>query len=212
MTDMATSNITLIPSDDFVSMPWRNGQGTTIELLKHHEPGDEHFAWRLSMATVAGDGPFSNFVGYDRTLVLLDGKGITLSHGQSTEVLDQPLQMASFDGGEVTRATLHDGPITDFNIMARSGVFRAETTSNVGSDAVKLAAEADCLAIFAPGAGIEVLIDSDIFKIPSGSLLQVRQPSSKLVEVQGAAFIAVEFFRMVEAQSHGTSKTTQVER
>ena len=43
------------------------------------DAGLEDFAWRLSMATVASDGPFSSFAGVDRTLAVLEGEGIVLS-------------------------------------------------------------------------------------------------------------------------------------
>ena len=52
--------------EDFITMPWRNGLGSTIELVKHWS-GDS-FQWRLSMADVTQDGAFSDFSGYDRSL------------------------------------------------------------------------------------------------------------------------------------------------
>ncbi len=45
-------------------MPWRNGKGNTIELLKEDLPNRDGFAWRLSMADVTSDGEFSNFSDY----------------------------------------------------------------------------------------------------------------------------------------------------
>jgi len=69
---------TILGPDTFLAMPWRNGLGTTIELLKQDLPEDGGFAWRLSMAEVTTDGEFSNFSGYDRTLLLLVGKGLII--------------------------------------------------------------------------------------------------------------------------------------
>ena len=69
---------TILGPDTFRAMPWRNGLGTTIELLKQDLPDGDGFAWRLSMADVTTDGEFSNFSGYDRTLLLLDGNGLML--------------------------------------------------------------------------------------------------------------------------------------
>ncbi len=41
-------------------MPWKNGGGSTLELLQ--EPAaDGGFHWRLSIADVATPGPFSTF-------------------------------------------------------------------------------------------------------------------------------------------------------
>ena len=91
--------------------------GSTIELLKKNLIDDKEFSWRLSMADVTTDGAFSNFSGYDRTLILIEGNGITLRVDSADIVLDQWLSSACFDGAAITMATLHNGPIKDFNIM-----------------------------------------------------------------------------------------------
>lgn len=49
---------------DYKRMPWKNGGGETVEIAIF--PADasvETFEWRISMATVANDGPFSIFPG-----------------------------------------------------------------------------------------------------------------------------------------------------
>ena len=57
---------------------WRNGGGTTREL--HVGPACDHglAAWRLSLATIATDGPFSAFPGVDRSLLLLSSTSLRL--------------------------------------------------------------------------------------------------------------------------------------
>ena len=101
---------TILGPDTFHAMPWRNGLGTTIELLKQDLPQGEGFAWRLSMADVTTDGEFSNFSGYDRTLLLLDGNGLMLDCAGVRQRLDKPLQAARFRGEDSTFAILPDDP------------------------------------------------------------------------------------------------------
>ena len=75
--------------DDYRTMPWKNGAGSTTELVIE-PPGATlagGFHWRVSMATVAESGPFSSFPGYDRTLLLLEGQGLELEHGPHGRVL-----------------------------------------------------------------------------------------------------------------------------
>ena len=61
-------------------MPWKNGGGVTTEIAVFPaNAGLEDFEWRLSMATVASDGPFSLFAGIDRTLAVLEGEGLVLA-------------------------------------------------------------------------------------------------------------------------------------
>ncbi|MEM7564997.1 MAG: HutD family protein [Pseudomonadota bacterium] len=56
----------ILSPDEYISMPWRNGLGTTIELTKKEGTTAPGFYWRFSMADVRHDGPFSDFSGYDR--------------------------------------------------------------------------------------------------------------------------------------------------
>ncbi|MBM7325185.1 HutD family protein, partial [Agrobacterium sp. S2] len=49
-------------------MPWKNGGGVTTEIIVHPAKASmADFDWRISMANVAQDGPFSIFPGVDRT-------------------------------------------------------------------------------------------------------------------------------------------------
>ncbi len=72
-------------------MPWKNGGGVTVEIAIHPAGASvDDFDWRVSMATVASDGPFSIFSGIDRTLSVLEGDGIVLDvEGQETTLTRQ---------------------------------------------------------------------------------------------------------------------------
>jgi uncharacterized protein len=122
---METPNIEIFGPETYVLEPWRNGMGTTTELVRSDDI-DGNFVWRLSIAGVSNDGLFSNFDGYERTLVLLDGVGMKLEHSKSgVSDLRQRFDVAWFEGGESTMARLVNGPITDFNVMTRRNNCRA---------------------------------------------------------------------------------------
>lgn len=112
---------------DYRVRPWKNGGGSTTELLIH-PPGatlDGGFLWRLSRADVAASGPFSSFPGVDRTLMLLAGNGLALDHGEhGRQRLEGPFRPVSFSGDWATSGTLLDGPCRDFNIMTARGKVR----------------------------------------------------------------------------------------
>jgi environmental stress-induced protein Ves len=79
---------------------------------------DGAWIWRLSMAEVARSGPFSDFGGYERTLVLVEGAGMDLAiAGRAPVRLSDPARPFSFDGGAKTDCTLLDGPVRDLNLM-----------------------------------------------------------------------------------------------
>jgi environmental stress-induced protein Ves len=111
-------------------VPWRNGRGTTEELLVRpegasFERGD--FDLRISKAGVTDAGRFSAFPGFDRVLVVTDGDGLALSHGDAAPPKRLvPLVPYAFSGDWPTEATLLGGPVRDFNVIVRSGRVRAE--------------------------------------------------------------------------------------
>lgn len=117
----------LIRQTKYRRQPWKNGGGETIEIAIA-PPGatTDDFDWRVSMARVETDGPFSSFPGIDRTLTILDGQGIELSvDGKPVTVTDQPY---SFPGDAPATARLIDGPIRDLNVMTRRGMLQHRVT------------------------------------------------------------------------------------
>src|SRR6476619_3067787 len=76
--------VRLLTPNDYRSMPWKNGAGRTTEIAVH-PPGAalDAFAWRVSIADVERDGPFSRFPGIDRTIVLLGGSGMRLAEAST---------------------------------------------------------------------------------------------------------------------------------
>jgi environmental stress-induced protein Ves len=107
--------LTLWSTDDYTAMPWRNGLGNTTELAR--EDAASGFLWRLSRADVTADGPFSDFPGIDRFLLLLSGAGLKLTFANREAVLDAPYASAEFAGDEPVFCRLINGPCQDFNIM-----------------------------------------------------------------------------------------------
>ncbi len=104
---------------DAIVMPWRNGGGVTSELVRRPTAGE--FDWRLSMAEVSADGPFSTFDGLDRIIVLLSGRGMDLHMGEGGAVVElrPPFGGHRFAGEVSVDATLPAGPTTDLNLMWR---------------------------------------------------------------------------------------------
>lgn len=120
--------LTHLTPSDYKTMSWKNGGGVTTELLL--EPKEDGTAlWRLSIAEVAKSGPFSDFAGYARTIMLIDGSGFVLDfEGQPSKRLDRRFEPFPFDGAWKTDCTLIDGPVRDFNLMAAREAGRAVLT------------------------------------------------------------------------------------
>jgi environmental stress-induced protein Ves len=111
-------------------MPWKNGGGETTEIIASPEgAGLDDFDWRISMARVAADGPFSRFAHVDRTLCLIAGEGLALTIAGRPEVLlTQASPPFRFPGDVAVTSRLVEGPITDLNVMTRRGRWSHKVT------------------------------------------------------------------------------------
>lgn len=110
----------ILTSNDYQRMPWKNGGGVTTEICKATSPNGDTF-WRLSIADVASDGPFSEFPGIDRWIMVVEGAGMALTIDGETKQIDRPYEPLFFSGDAKTDCKLLDGKIRDFNFMiARS--------------------------------------------------------------------------------------------
>lgn len=109
---------------DHKVMPWSNGAGITYEVVRSPESGD--FDWRVSLAEIENDGPFSVLSGIDRSLVLLEGEQVILTNADKTIRLEE-LIVYNFPGEVPFECTLTSGPAKDLNIMTRRNKFSSKT-------------------------------------------------------------------------------------
>lgn len=59
--------------------PWKNGGGVTRTLAADKDAAESAAArWRVSIADITRDGPYSRFAGDDRVSVVLSGAGVVL--------------------------------------------------------------------------------------------------------------------------------------
>jgi environmental stress-induced protein Ves len=115
----------ILRAADRIATPWKNGGGMTREVAVWPPgAGMDDFDWRVSLADVAADGPFSAFMGVDRVLTVVEGQGLVLDlEGQATPL--DVLSPFAFPGEATVAARLTAGPIRDLNVMVRRGVWTA---------------------------------------------------------------------------------------
>lgn len=174
--------VAVLTRDQQRPMPWRNGGGTTRELMVE-PPGatfDSGFVWRLSVADVERDGPFSELPGIDRSMVVIDGHGLALEFpmGKREEVL--PLSVFRFPGEVPCTGRLLRGPVRDVNAMtARMKARHAVKVVDVDNMprpllATSLKAAAPVVAILATDRPIRVRVEGRDHAIPVGAALIAR--------------------------------------
>jgi environmental stress-induced protein Ves len=187
----------LIAADNFKRMPWKNGKGVTTELIARSDPLSNKLLWRLSIATVTVDGEFSDFSGFQRTLMMISGNGIALSHqAQTTQTLTRQYQHCSFDGGWKTSAKLIDGPITDFNVICDSQRVSANVSALKQGESKNI--ESDASEIFflaykeASNVSLFSLNKPKQLELPKGYLLHLSSADRSRMTVRGDGLICVE--------------------
>jgi environmental stress-induced protein Ves len=126
---------------DYKRMPWKNGLGITEEVIAH-PPGSDiaSFGWRLSIAHVGADGPFSLFAGVDRTIALLDGDGLLLEMPDRTIELSPAGVPLAFSGDLQISSRNKGGPTIDLNIMTRRGQFEHHMRRLDGTTPIEISA------------------------------------------------------------------------
>jgi hypothetical protein len=125
--------IDILGPDDFRSMPWRNGQGTTLEMAREDDASGA-MLWRVSAADVVEAGAFSLFPGVDRILTLIEGPGFDLDFAEHGRIAPlEPLRPVHFSGDWTTQALAVRGPSRDLNVMTARGKASATVHMHHGS-------------------------------------------------------------------------------
>jgi uncharacterized protein len=208
--------VTHLRAADFKRQPWKNGGGFTTELasfpaadsrtviatadsiaeIPAAESPAERFTWRLSVAEVAQSGPFSDFAGYDRTIMLLEGEGMELSFDSRTQAtLDRLFEPFPFDGGWKTSCRLLNGPVRDLNLMVDRE--RASGTLVVRAGDGTLALRARWTAIYALTGSSQV----DGHRLAPGELLIFEGGDATLDIASAATAKRAEIH--IEEKPHG---------
>jgi environmental stress-induced protein Ves len=153
-------------------MPWANGKGTSYEIASDRD-GEDRWSWRVAIAPVVLDGPFSALPGIDRELVVIEGNGMVLEvDGTSVECLLG--QVVRFSGDEKTFARLIDGPVVDLGLMTvRGSVTGLMVVADVGA-----VVESDLL----------VAVGEAVFEGESGKSYRL-EPMDALLGVRGHVMV-----------------------
>ncbi len=180
----------ILRASDHRVMPWKNGGGFTTEIAVFPaDAGLDTFDWRVSMATVSADGPFSTFANIDRTLSVLSGDGIVLDvEGRGPARLTTDSSPLAFPGDAPTFGRLLGGPIVDLNVMSRRDRLTHHVARHVSSRAVDVltrgdvtwfVARADGLTIDQHGQQVRMSIDDAIRVDGAGRLVRLSPDTDR---------------------------------
>lgn len=176
---------------------WKNDGGWTTELARD-PAGDQDFRWRVSIAEIERDGPFSAFPGVERDLILLDGEGIELDVDGAAQRLTRRFERVRFAGEARVDCRLLAGPTRDFNVMARRDAVRAEVVARPLAGSMLIFAEPGAEWLIHVLAGhVDARRGEDALRIEAGASLYLDfrdAPDAGRVALDGAGeLVLVEF-------------------
>ncbi|HJT96792.1 MAG TPA: HutD family protein [Rhodanobacteraceae bacterium] len=197
------SRISLLRVADYQRVRWKNDGGWTTEIAR--DPGGEaaDFRWRVSIAEIERDGPFSSFPGVTRDLLLLSGAGVELDIDDApTERLTERFQRAHFEGEARVDCRLIAGPTRDFNVMARRDAVRAEVMARPLVGSMVMFAEAGVEWLIHVVSGHGIARDGAEVAFATGETLRVdfREGAGARVVLDGSGeLVLVKFLPVFEA-------------
>ncbi len=144
--------------------PWRNGGGSTRELLAWPQAG----AWavRVSVATIAQSGPFSAFPGVQRWFAVLQGAGVVLALPGGNLHCTRDSGAVAFDGAAAPGCSLVDGATEDLNLMATQAAGQARMWRAAAGDVLRAGSlwrgvfACEALQVHAPSGSLHVPADT----------------------------------------------------
>ncbi len=187
----------LIPYAGLEAAPWKNGGGSTTEIAAA-PPGAtlETFDWRISLATIAHDGPFSPFPGIDRTLALVEGPGAVLEvNGESRFFLSEDEPLIEFPGEANVTAALNGGACTDLNVMTRRSRCHHRLGRRTLTGASAFAPRGDVTVLFlADGESLSVCSDAERIGLVRYDAVVFDTTTVWTLEAAQATIIVIDIF------------------
>lgn len=160
------------------ALPWKNGAGARRELAVHPADADgDAFEWRLGLADIVADAPFSVFPGIDRCITLVRGAGIRMS-GDIQHRLDVAMHPFCFPGEAVIDSQLVAGASEAFNVMTRRGACSAQTSAV--SQSVQVDASETTTLVYCVSERTRVDLASGSIELPSGQAALWRDRTPRL--------------------------------
>lgn len=182
----------MIPLEEVAPSPWRNGGGVTREVLAWPTPQD--WDWRISVAEIEKDGPFSRFEGVERWFAVLGGAGVRLAVDGKVHEMTAQGEPLRFDGAKDCACELIDGPTEDFNLMLKHGHTRARLVRVLGT----LDAEVQPgtrVAVYAWDEPVRVQVDREFVTVPPHTLAWRALADGASVHIEAPTALWMEMAR-----------------
>ena len=188
---------------------WKNDGGWTTEITSEPASASGHgvaedFRWRVSIADIEKNGPFSTFPGVDRDLLLLTGNGIELDvDDDEPRRLERRFEHLRFAGEQRVDCRLLAGPTCDFNVMVRRAAVRADVVARPLTGSMLIFQEPATTWLVHVFAGhAESRIDEQVLNAQAGETLRFDAGStSRRIILEGVGELVLVKFEETPART-----------
>jgi len=173
-----TMTIRHLPAAGHADMAWKNGLGRTAEIARA-PAGGTVFDWRLSIATIAADGPFSAFEGCERSLIPIAGAGLALDFADGATLSGGLFETLVFSGERACHGRLlGPGPTRDLNVITRREA--ASHAVVLTGPPETLTTAGDTSFVVALGGALAVATQTGRWRLDADDALRIDKPGVAL--------------------------------
>ena len=168
-------NIELITKDKYIVSNWSGGSTTQLYIFPFDSSLQErNFEFRISSAKVeVEESEFTSFIGYDRSLMVLNGELEIFHENQYSKKLKQ-FEVDSFSSDWTTTSK---GKVTDFNLIVKRG-FRGELNYlNLNEDEIIVKEFSNLpnrIGYFVISGELKIEINNLEYNVQKGELLMIE--------------------------------------
>ena len=159
---------------DYTRVPWKNGRGALTVIDRSVAEGWDRTAavWHFGRTTIVEDGPFSDYSGFERLQVAIEGAGLTLVAPDHEIDIATPFTVVRYDGGLPIRTRLAACPVEVVNLIANKALFDIDLhVCHAGQ--TSLLARGRHVA-YAPKGPARVTVGAETFSIAENHALRIR--------------------------------------
>lgn len=104
---------------------WRNGLGVSWDIASE---GGEDFSWRMALARLEADVPFSAYPGIDRVFTIIAGGCVMLDVEGLGQIDARLLRPVHFPGDRATSCRLVAGPCRALNLFVKRQAYSSDVS------------------------------------------------------------------------------------
>lgn len=196
---MTRTRITALDPSTYGRTPWKNGGGVVIDIAGESREGAASAAgwdatlWRFGRTTIPAAAPFSDLAGFDRLLMVVEGRGLVLR--TPTEEIDvrEPFVPVRFAGETKVVSRLEAGPVEVVNLIADRAYASIDLERLVREGSKTLAPGIHVL--YAAAAACTLRCDGERRALAAGHGLQVVGDGSLIVDCVTGTVVVASVFR-----------------